>query len=444
MARHLAYLDRVITSAIKKGGGRYIVTVPPRYGKSEYLSKYTPSWFVGKWPNKRVMLASYAEELAAEFGLAARNLIREFGSQYFGVKLDSSSQSKTHWKISGHNGGMTAAGVGGSLTGKGADLLIIDDPVKNAEEAASPTIREKHWNWWQSTAQTRLAPNATVIVIMTRWHQDDLAGRLLKSDEKDKWTMIRLPEICDTEDDLLGRKIGEPLWPEQWPLADVLEKQKSKTPYWWNAMHQGDPGQYGEAAWPAEYFEDIFTMDWPKKFVASAMAIDPALGKDKKRGDYSAIAFAGLAEGKAFVDVWLARIPPPELVTKAVTLWQILRPDILACEENGFQELLGPMFEAEVKKLGAFGCGVVPIVNSGNKITRIEATLTPLLQDKLIRFKARRSDNELCVEQMKSIPNGAHDDGPDAVQMAIRKVVDLVNGVHSENDPFGSKLVSAI
>ena len=223
MPRHLAYLDRQITKAIKKGNQRIIVTMPPRHGKSEYLSKYVPAWHVGKYPKKKVMIASYTENLAAEFSLAARDLIKEHGIEDFNIYLDEGSRAKAHWKVKHHGGGMSASGVGGGMTGKGADLLIIDDPVKNDLEAASPTIREQHEQWFQSTALTRLAPNATVIIIMTRWHKDDLVGRVLKGEDAERWQVIRLPAICDTEDDPLGRKFGEPLWPKQWTVERLME-----------------------------------------------------------------------------------------------------------------------------------------------------------------------------------------------------------------------------
>ncbi len=160
-ARHLAYLDRVLTDAIDEAeaGDVYgvIVSMPPQHGKSELCSKYLPAWYLGTFPDRRVILTSYEADFASGWGRKARDLLEQHGSM-FGVKVSKRSKAVNRWDLEGRDGGMTTAGVGGPITGKGAHLLIIDDPIKNDEEARSPMIRQKQWDWWQSTASTRLRP----------------------------------------------------------------------------------------------------------------------------------------------------------------------------------------------------------------------------------------------------------------------------------------------
>lgn len=207
--------------------------MPPRHGKSELCSKYLPSWYLGTFPEHRVILSSYEAAYAASWGRKARNLLEEHG-QTLGVKVAESPSAADAWDIAGHAGGMVTAGAGGAITGKGANLLIIDDPHKNAEEAASATIRNKIWDWWQSTAYTRLEPDGAAVVIQTRWHQDDLCGRLIKDamDGGEKWRVLKLPAINDR---------GEALWPERYSVERLQQIRRAVGEYYWSALYQQEP-----------------------------------------------------------------------------------------------------------------------------------------------------------------------------------------------------------
>ncbi len=229
-------LDQAILETLTGSQGirRLIVTMPPRHGKSELCSKYLPAWYLGMFPEHRVILASYESSFAAEWGRKARNVLEQDGPSVFGVQVAKSPASADHWEIARHAGGMQTAGVGGPITGKGANLLIVDDPVKNAEEAASETFRKKAWDWWQSTAYTRLEPDGVAIVIQTRWHQDDLAGRLLHDSEQggERWRIANFQAIDDD---------GQPLWPQRYPLERLLEIQRTLGTYYWSALYQQRP-----------------------------------------------------------------------------------------------------------------------------------------------------------------------------------------------------------
>ncbi|ANY70721.1 hypothetical protein BBD42_13085 [Paenibacillus sp. BIHB 4019] len=241
---------------------RVIVTMPPRHGKSERVSKKFPAWHIGRNPTDEIILASYSVDLSRGFSRIARDTLTT-NKVVFDVGVDPANQSAESWGIDGYRGGVTAAGVGGAITGKGAKIAIIDDPVKNAEEANSEVMREKVWDWYQSTLYTRLTPDGRIIVVMTRWHEDDLVGRLLKkeSDEikegthkGEQWTVINFPAIAE-DDDFLGRIEGEPLWPEFGFDAHRLEQIKSDVgSYVFNALYQQRPSAAGGTIFKREYF----------------------------------------------------------------------------------------------------------------------------------------------------------------------------------------------
>lgn len=247
LAPHLKLLSQKIVQVATGRIPRLIVTMPPRHGKSELISRFSPAWFLGRFPDKKVILASYSDQFAAQWGRSARDVLEVVGQRLFGVELNPETRGGQSWELLPpkdrrilRSGIMTTAGVGGGITGKGADLMIIDDPVKNAQDAQSKVIRDSHWDWWISTARTRLQPGAGVILVMTRWHEDDLAGRFLNSTEEE-WEILNFPAICEADSDELGRKKGDALWPEMYP-ADVLEQtQRAMGNYWFGAMYQQRP-----------------------------------------------------------------------------------------------------------------------------------------------------------------------------------------------------------
>lgn len=208
--------------------------MPPRHGKSELTSKYLPAWYLGTFPMNRVILTSYEASFAAQWGRKARNLLEEHGNRVFGLTVAESPSAADHWDVAGCDGGMQTAGAGGPITGKGAHLLICDDPIKNAEEANSDTHREKIWDWWQSTAYTRLEPDGCAIVIQTRWHEDDLAGRLLKdaAEEGENWRLVNMPAIGDD---------GAALWPDRYSIEKLRRIERAVGSYYWSALYQQRP-----------------------------------------------------------------------------------------------------------------------------------------------------------------------------------------------------------
>lgn len=215
-ARHLDLVCEKLESIMEGKTKRLMIFMPPRHGKSMTVTETFPSFYLGKNPEKRVIEISYSGDLAQQFGKRNRDKVEEFGPTLFGHTISQVQATKTNWNLDNGMGGMISVGIGGSITGYGADLLIVDDPIKNRAEAESATYRDKLWDEYQSTVSTRLHAGGAVIIILTRWHEDDLAARLLNPEygKVEDWDIISLPAVCeDPATDPLGRELGEALWP---------------------------------------------------------------------------------------------------------------------------------------------------------------------------------------------------------------------------------------
>lgn len=256
-ARHLDLIDRVFRDIARGHSRKVLITMPPRHGKSRRAARWAPLWFLSRHPDRRVMIASYSADLADDHGRWIRDAIVSYGSQ-LGLALHAGSKAANRFDLADPEtgerleGGLVTAGVGGGLTGKGAHLAIVDDPIKDAADAESPTMRKRLWEWWTSVLNTRVEPGGSIIVIQTRWHENDLAGRILEGEDASDWTVIDLPAICDSEDDPLGREIGQPLWPIRYGLK-ALEKIRRAVGerVWWSLFQQKPrPLEGGVWKWP--------------------------------------------------------------------------------------------------------------------------------------------------------------------------------------------------
>jgi predicted phage terminase large subunit-like protein len=250
VASNNAYLRpphiRAIETKLLALSGRAIkyllVEVPPRHGKSELISKYFPAWYLGMFPTHRVILTSYEAGFARSWGRRSRDLLAAYG-HLFGVSVREDVFAQDEWELDA-GGGMITAGVGGAVTGRGGNLIITDDPHKNAEDALSATMRAKVWDWWQSTLFTRLEPDGVCIIIQTRWHQDDLIGKAL-SESGLPWDRLKLPAIAGT-DDPLGRLPGQSLWPERYNEQSLATIKDTIGSFWWSALYQQEPVPMGD------------------------------------------------------------------------------------------------------------------------------------------------------------------------------------------------------
>lgn len=238
--RHHELIARKLEAVERGEIKRLMILLPPGHGKSEQVSRKFPAWYLGRNPEKHIILTSYGSELPHEFSEVARDTFATWGPILWGLELSRTQATKSNWRVRGHRGGMVAAGIGGPVTGRRAHLLIIDDPIKNHLEANSRAHRNSDWEWYRTVARTRLMPGAAIILVMTRWHEDDMAGRLLKEAAAggETWEVIRLPALAE-EDDLLGRAKDEPLWPEfGFDLKWAENEKVTQGSYNWSALYQ--------------------------------------------------------------------------------------------------------------------------------------------------------------------------------------------------------------
>lgn len=235
----LAYVERRILEAVMDPRERFIIiNVPPRSGKTNYSGVFLPAWFLGMFPDKRVMFITYSDDFSVKYGRAVRTILDRFGKDYFDVGVDKSAQAASDWQMANSFGGMLSTGVGGVLTGYGGDLIVIDDVLKNRQEAASQTIKKMHVEWYDSTVRSRLHPGGTILLTATRWAEDDLSGTLQErmaeeGYEGDQWEVIAFPALAEPDDeefvenedewtDVLGRHMGEALIPERYSREQLL------------------------------------------------------------------------------------------------------------------------------------------------------------------------------------------------------------------------------
>lgn len=239
-AKHLLYISTKIAQAIARGNGRIIISMPPRHGKSELCSVFTPAWVLENFPEKRVILAAYGADLAQGFSRRVRDMfVNEQNFELFKTRLAERDRGVDAFSTE-EGGGMFAMGVGGPITGRGADVLLIDDYIKEIKEALSPSQRQYIWDWFVTTARTRLEPGGTIIIIATRWHTDDLIGRLLTNMLHQGWENIVIPALA-LENDIFGRLPGEALFPQRYTRQDLLELQDTLSTMFFEALYQQTP-----------------------------------------------------------------------------------------------------------------------------------------------------------------------------------------------------------
>lgn len=227
------------------------ISMPPQHGKSWLISQMFTTWLLGTLPDTSLLFCSYAADYAKRWGRNTRDQIEQFGPELFGVQVSQKTHAANDWSLQGHQGGMVTTGVGGPLTGRTGHVLIIDDPLKNSDEALSKATRERHKDWYRSTVSTRMDKDGVIVIVMTRWHEDDLVGWLLGAE--DDWTVVNLPaiafnpaELPEAERDILcpdplGRAPGEALCPQLKPLSFLQRQEALLGPYWFAALYQQRP-----------------------------------------------------------------------------------------------------------------------------------------------------------------------------------------------------------
>jgi predicted phage terminase large subunit-like protein len=429
---------------------RVIVQMPPGHGKSEGVSRNLPAYLLGKNPDLRVMACSHTSDLAAEMNRDVQRIISgpRYRSVFPGTALSRTSgpdgrRNADLFDVAGRRGYYKCAGVGGAITGRRFDIGIIDDPVKDRAAANSPATREAVWRWYTSAFHTRQAKGAGILLTLTRWHEDDLAGRLLAkaaAGESEPWDVLSLPAVATGKNQHPEdpRRPGEALWPWFRP-AEELAKIEQTEPRDFAALYQQDPISEGGTEWPPEYFawDGFWFDDWPEDVIFKVMALDPSMADSDHPGDYQALVVLYL-DGKArvYVDAFLVRLDATRLVEFAVGVWQEHEAAAFAIESNVFQKLLLKDF-ARVSRERTLRIPLYAIPHKKVEKKLRLRTLGPYLARRELRFRRGSAGARILVEQLKQFPVGQFDDGPDALQMGI-KMMKFMLGQRRERPEEGA------
>ena len=395
---------------------RVIINMPPRHTKSEFASYLLPSWFLGKYPQKKVIQASHTAELAVGFGRKVRNLVSSdvYRDVFPDVGLQADSKAAGRWSTN-RGGEYFAIGVGGAVTGKGADLLIIDDPHSEQEAKLAmtdPTIFDSVYEWYTSGPRQRLQPGGSIVIVMTRWSTKDLTGKILKSsveDEKvNEWEVIELPALLPS---------GNPLWPEFWPIEE-LEALKAELPLpKWNAQYQQRPTSEEGAIIKREWWRR-WEADRPPSCEFVIQSWDTAFTKNN-RSDYSACTTWGVFhpdEGPdthiILLDAFKERMEFPELKRKAFEMYKDWEPDAFVVEAKA----AGAPLIYELRQMGIAVQEFSP--SRGNdKVVRVNAVSDLFSSGKVWAPRKRWADE--VIEEIAGFPYSDNDDLTDSTTQAL-------------------------
>jgi len=403
--------ERVAKGQLK----RLIINMPPRHTKSEFASYLLPAWFLGKYPEKKIIQTAHTAELAVGFGRKVRNLVSsEVYSGVFDTKLSTDSKAAGRWNTD-KGGDYFAIGVGGAVTGKGADLLIIDDPHSEQEaKQGNPAVFDNVYEWYTSGPRQRLQPGGAIIIVMTRWSKRDLTGAILKNSEKDgvnDWEIIEFPAILPS---------GSPLWPGFWKKEE-LEAIKAEIPVAkWEAQYQQNPVSEGNAIIKRDQWS-IWESDEAPQCEYIIQSWDTAFEKSNK-ADYSACTTWGvfqhpnkngdLRPNIICLDAYKKRMEFPELKQKALEMYKEWEPDTLIVEKKA----AGAPLIYELRQIGIPLSEYTPGKGS-DKIARVNS-ISDLFASGVVWCPETRWADEL-MEEIAAFPNGDNDDLVDSTSQAL-------------------------
>ena len=404
-------IEKIASGELK----RVVINIAPRHGKSHIMSYLFPAWFMGKFPDKKIIMASHTADLAVDFGRKVRNLVadKEYQKIFPEVTLQADSKASGRWGTN-HGGEYYACGVGGALAGRGAHLCIIDDPHSEQEaKTGNPAVFDSAYEWYQSGPRQRLMPGGAICLIMTRWGKRDLTGRILdnmiKNEGSDQWEIIELPMELPS---------GEPLWPEFWSKKDIELLKNTLDNRYWMAQYQQQPTAEGAAIVKREWWKE-WEEEHPPYCEYIIQSWDTAFEKNN-RADYSACTTWGVfyqpddngvnQANIILLDYFKERMEFPELKKKAYEMYKEYEPDSLLIEKKASGALL-------LYELRAMGIIVSEVVPSKDKITRLNA-VADLFSSGMVWAPATRWAQSL-IEEVADFPVGAHDDGVDALTQAL-------------------------
>lgn len=415
-AGHHARIAAKLESVERGEIDRLAIFMPPRHGKSELASRRFPAWYLGRNPDRQIIAASYNSDLASDFGRDVRNIVasREYAA-VFETRLREDSRAAERWNTD-QGGAYVAAGVGTAVTGRGAHVLLIDDPLKDREEADSEIRRQRVWDWYTSTAYTRLMPGGAVVLIQTRWHEDDLAGRLLSVSNGDKWDVLDLPALDEA---------GNALWPEWYDAQSLGRIRAAIGPRDWSALYQQKPapeeGDYFKADWlrPYEKAPDLKTL---RVYGGSDYAVTA------DGGDYTVHVVVGLdPEGRMYLlDLWRRQASSDVWVEAFCDLVKQWKPMAWAEEQGQIRAGVGPYIDRRQRERKAY---VVreQFPTRGDKAVRAQSIRGRMALEGLYVPISAPWYADLRSELL-SFPSGKHDDQVDAFGLVGQLLDRMLSG----------------
>ena len=410
--RRLAKIFEDIANGKKR---RVIVNIAPRHGKSEMISYLAPAWFLGKYPHKKVIMASHTADLAVNFGRRVRNLVGSdpYKDIFPQVELQSDSKSASRWGTN-FQGEYFAIGVGGALAGRGADLFIIDDPHSEQEaKTGRPDVFLPAWEWFQSGPLQRLMPGGSIIIVMTRWSKLDLTGMIVnqmgKEEDVDQWEIVEFPAILNEK----------PLWGDFWSLEELLGKKAGMDPRYWQAQYMQNPVSEEGALLKREWWQ-IWDKDEPPPCEFTIMSLDAAQ-ESNNRADYNALTTWGVffnEETNNYCIILLnaikKRMEYPDLKAMVLEEYKEWEPDAFIVEKKSNGSPLYQEFRRMGLPVGEFTPG-----KGQDKIARVNA-ISALFQGGIVFAPDRRWAREV-IEECNDFPSGTNDDLVDSTTLALMR-----------------------
>ena len=399
-----AHLDDVTAGDTTK----LMVFCPPRHGKSTLTTIHYPAYRLERDPSLRIVIGCYNQTLAEKFSRRIRAICRQRG-----VELDPERQAVDDWQTTA-GGGLRAVGIGGGVTGQGFDLLIIDDPVKSREEANSEAYRERCWNWYREDMYTRQEPGAAIVLIQTRWHQDDLSGRILESEQSPDWTVINLPAEAEV-DDPLGRAVGAALCPDRYDLAALADLRATLGTEAYTALFQQRPQPAGGGMFKREWWQRYTSFD--RAQARQVLQVWDTAFKAGATNDYSVCTtWALMPHGVYVLDCWRGRIEFPDLKRVARDQYTKWRPSAVLVEDKASGQSLIQELRRES------GLPVIPVRVDTDKVSRA-AAVTPYVEARRVFLPEDAPWVGGFVDEHADFPAGVHDDIVDTTSMALKRLV---------------------
>jgi predicted phage terminase large subunit-like protein len=399
-------LAKWVQRALLKPNARLIVNAPPRHGKSELISHWLPTWYLEHWPEKQIILTSYGGDFASDWGKKVRDEFLMNTNCLTTLRTDSKAMGS--WMTT-KGGGMKTAGVGGPITGRGADLAIIDDPHKNWEEAMSATARERVKEWFNQTLYTRLEPGASIVLIQTRWHEDDLTGYLINNQEDD-WEIIRFPAIAEEDNDLLGRVEGDALCPERYTSNRLRQIKKTLGTYAFAGLYQQRPAPLGGGMIQRDWFKyydslpdiiDNWVQTWDLTFKATGTSYVVGQVWARSGANYYLVdqsrAKMGFTEQLRAISVMSNRWP------------------------QATDKLIEDAADAQAVKstLHNYIHGITLKPAKGSKEARL-ASISGIVESGNVYLPTKALYLDSFLSEVTLFPNGVNDDQVDAMTMALK------------------------